>query len=141
MQVKYDLDPEPALDQVQNIQEEREKESLVLRKQGVFKELKKEIKQNFTIVQKTDTLHDTSRKIVCKTNGCKVKGKLVCVGKSEECCEYWLNKFDHLPTCQSSIDPFESLTFQEIMKTGAKPTRLIEKFNEETERKGRGFKD
>ena len=109
-------------------------------KSGTYQDLRNSIKANLTIKQKQDNITGTTRTLICKTKDCQVKGKLLLIGRSDQHCELWLNKHHHLPDCNNSIDPFSSQTFQEVLKIGGKPIKMIEKFNKIIEEKGEGTK-
>lgn len=116
-------------------EEKKEDQSLLkelkLKSTGTLIQIKDETKAQYTITQtvKVNKQQNIKRKLICKTNGCKFGGEILCYGKSDEFCELKLNLYDHLPTCKDLVNPFNSKEMRVLTRVKLKPSEIISEFN------------
>ena len=108
---------------------------MTLIKSGKFVDIRADTKAVFKISQKSISNTKIKRVLVCKTKGCSKKGEIILYGKSENYCELWLNKYPHEETCENQSDLFKHPNLRILLGTSLKPTEIIKKFNQGSERK------
>ena len=124
-------------EKVEVLEEEKEDllETMTLIKSGKFVDIRADTKAVFKISQKSISNTKIKRVLVCKTKGCSKKGEIILYGKSENYCELWLNKYPHEETCENQSDLFKHPNLRILLGTSLKPTEIIKKFNQGSERK------